>query len=120
MVDRRKPERAPTTPLTKFALGLCLLAVPLWVFLRAISDGGSPPRCPPVDEALIARLLDADKAEALPDMLDKARRLSAGGQCVIEGGWSKSDRRFYFAVYDLGSTYKRPYFQRFTRDALRR
>lgn len=56
--------------------------------------------CPPIEAG--ALWLPADKEWAEADFKAKAERLNKSGQCVIEGSWGSSTKKFYITVSKTG------------------
>lgn len=106
-----------TSPLTWFALVLCIVTGYVWLGTRDIT----PPTkatCPPTDPALMR--LPADHQRVADAFKAKAQRLNASGTCVIEGSWGANYQRYYYAVFDAGKDPQRAYFLRYTADELNR
>ena len=57
--------------------------------------------CPPIEKSSL--WLPADKKFAEADFIAKAERLNKSGQCVIEGSWGSSYKKFYITVSKTGN-----------------
>ena len=98
--------------LTWLVVGLLGIGV-----LGAIVGGGTAPpagpvACPPMDRTFLV-LPDA-KAYATLNFLDKASRLHASGQCVVDAGWSAERGDYYYWVKRPGEQDKQARQLRFT------
>ena len=63
--------------------------------------GVSYAACPPIEEGSL--WLPESKKFAESDFKAKAERLNTSGQCVIEGGWGSSTKKFYITVSKTGN-----------------
>ena len=68
--------------------------------LLSIVPGAAMAACPSIEEG--ALWLPADKKWAEADFKAKAERLNDSGQCVIEGSWGSSTKKFYITVSKTG------------------
>lgn len=102
---------AKTSRLTWLIAGFIGLAVVSSIGVHMMD----PPQCPEVDPA--AFFTRDGQPEDISYLLAKARRLSAAGECAIEGGWGAARQQYYIAVYRAGSP-ERPYHLRFEREEL--
>ena len=68
--------------------------------LLSIVSGPAPAACPPIEDG--ALWLPESKRFAEADFKEKAKRLNDSGQCVIEGSWGSSTKKFYITVAKSG------------------
>lgn len=73
----------------------CLSAV-----LLSVVAGPVLAACPPIEDG--ALWLPESKEFAMADFKAKAERLNKSGQCVIEGSWGSSTKKFYITVSITG------------------
>jgi hypothetical protein len=69
--------------------------------LLSVLSGSAGAACPPIEDG--ALWLPNDKKFAEADFQDKANRLNESGQCVIEGSWGSSTKKFYITVSTTGN-----------------
>ena len=69
------------------------------VFL-VVASGPALATCPPIEDG--ALWLPDSKKFAEGDFNAKAERLNKSGQCVIEGSWGSSTKKFYITVSTTG------------------
>ena len=110
----KQPRR--TSPAAWFVACLFLAIMLISIFQRG-GSGTARTACKPLDPALLG--LPTDKREAQADFIAKAERLRASGKCVIEGNFGRAYDKYYFAI-DRDGQPKNYYFERFTRDELKR
>ena len=76
-----------------------VIAFASYILLSTVS-GPAMAACPPIEDG--ALWLPANKKWAEADFKAKAERLNKAGQCVIEGGWGSSTKKFYITVSESG------------------
>ena len=96
--------------------GLHIVAVTVLVGCAVLSPSAYS-ACPPIEDG--ALWLPASKKSAEADFRAKAKRLNDSGQCVIEGSWGSSTKKFYITVSKSGQI-KDAKILRFTADELKK
>lgn len=80
-----------------------VLFASLAAFSPSESGAADPPassRCDPLD---LTRFWVPDDMEfAMPDFIDKARKINDSGTCVVDGWFGRNENKFYMTVVPPG------------------